>query len=372
MKNLVITLAFSLLAAGGPQAADPASPLANTRHEPVTWQQAVDINADLLKGLNPQGFQQHSTSFHLDVRGAELTQGVALQLSGPEAVVMLNRLDSAKALNTTATLLFQGQKSAHVRHVVDAEALKATGWLAGQNLALKLDAQAPAGIYTLQLAKAADDSRWVISVQDRNSPWALRARIQKQAVLAGEPVRIEARWQGEKAKLEQVQGFLIAPDGQPAQTLTFKATGNGGWLAEFPAPAANQPGLWDVQILSRGQTEKGELLRDTRLAFASALPSARLSGTPLWTLNKHQGLLEVQLQVQQAGRYAIHALLAGENGTGLKVEHARWLEPGLQTLRIPVKAEGPLRLLNLRLQDQSRLAELGQMRIEESIENSRY
>ncbi len=163
--------------------------------------------------------------------------------------------------------------------------------------------------------------------------------------------------------------MVVSPAGR-SFPVSFKVERDGRLRARLPLDADEAPsqGLWEVQASGEAQVRGQTVKRSLRVAFAVALPVARLDGSA--AIVNAPGSVGVRLGVEvgAAGRYETRALLYGMVGGVLKplaVGHsAQWLEPGSQSLvlrydaALLAGATGPYELRDLNLLDQGRMGVL--------------
>jgi hypothetical protein len=198
-----------------------------------------------------------------------------------------------------------------VARSVDARA--AGGRHAGEDGSsmLRTGATSAAGAYTLQSAQA--QGRYVVQVLEPNSPLRLEVQANQAQVLAGGSVQLQARLLEDGATTAQLasrrgglggEALLVAPDGRSWPQRLLRTT-DGALRAQvrIPADVGSVQGLWELQVFAQADG----VLRDGKVAFAVARPTARFSGQAAPDPASRQ--VALPLQVAAAGRYEARGTL---------------------------------------------------------------
>lgn len=313
-----------------------------------------------------------SRSYWQQVDAAELQRGLALPLTAPDAVIQLSPAPGARALSAGSLQLRDPAGRSSGARSVDARVLHDAGMPVGDGTRmLRTGAASTAGIYRLHSRQAR--GRYVVQVLEPNSPLWLEVQASHSRVLAGGSMQLQARLRQHGASSLQAgtprSGFgghalLVAPDGRSwPQQLRPIPDGSLRAQVRIPADVGNTQGLWELQVFAQADG----VLRDGTVAFAVALPTARLSGQA--TADPASRRVSVSLQMAAAGRYEARGTLYASTADGqlkpvAQAHAAAWFEgPGQGTLVLPFDQAAlpagfgpPYELRDLQLQDQSRMA----------------
>ena len=160
------------------------------------------------------------------------------------------------------------------------------------------------------------------------------------------------------------EALLVAPDGRSWPQRLLRTT-DGALRAQvrIPSDVGSVQGLWELQVFAQADG----VLRDGKVAFAVARPTARFSGQAAPDPASRQ--VALPLQVAAAGRYEARGTLyaTGRDGQLRPVAQghaAAWFDgPGAGQLVLPFDQAAlpagfgaPYELRDLQLQDQSRMA----------------
>ncbi len=320
----------------------------------------------------PGAYAAVSRSYWQQVDAAELQRGLDLPLTAPDAVIQLSPGTGARALPAEALQVRDAAGRSSVARSVDARQLQAAGMAVtdGSSM-LRTGASSAVGTYRLQSAQA--QGRYVVQVLEPNSPVRLEVQASQAQVLAGGNVQLQARLLEDgpsAAKLATRRGslggeaLLVAPDGRSwPQRLLRTTDGSLRAQVRIPAEASTVQGLWELQVFAQADG----VLRDGKVAFAVAQPTARFSGQATPDAASRQ--VSLPLQVAAAGRYEARGTLYATGTDGqlkpvAQAHAAAWFEgPGRGALVLPFDQAAlppgfgaPYELRDLQLQDQSRMA----------------
>lgn len=376
MIAVALACASPLFAANAAQLMDrvPATvvaapvPLAEIERAPVQFAWALDP-ANPVGAVEPEVMESRSSWRMVDA--AELRAGVDVPVSAPGAVIQLSPARGAKTLSVQGIQVREGNASVAVSRF-EQEALQQAGLPTADGTTLLKLQDSRAGHYRLQATEASGS--YVLQVHEPLSPIVLRARTDRSVVMAGGVVNARVNMDGVQATTGDVatrmagssfaaEGLLVAPDGRN-WAVPMRKDGAGGLVASVPIPASGSDaaGLWELQVFA----DQGGIARDTRLAFAVALPTARLSSA---IQARGLGNLRFPLQIGAAGRYEVRATLfaTGMDGKLRAVAEghsAAWFDkPGRGELglsfadvALPAGYGAPYELREVELHDQSRMA----------------
>ena len=330
------------------------------------------LEADKAIDLVDHPFVATSKEYWVDVTAADLAAGVPVFTHGPGALVRINPAPGEKAVTALDPRTFvlvdpakrQLGEGAGMELIATADQLKAAGTpFAEGTVAFRLRADLGAGTFTL---KAADlgAGRYVMHVLDHASPLALTVSTERSSYLHGQTLVVRVGLAG--AKGGTPEGFVASPAGR-SWPLQFERGRDGAFEARLVLDAAERPapGLWEAHIAFQGQADGLALRRYGKVAFAVAMPSARLDGSAE-RMGGDAGLsVRLGLEMAAAGRYEVRGMLFGSDAQGqlhpIAVGHsAAWLEAGNATLTLGfdqtmIEASGlgaPFEVRDLRLVDQ--------------------
>lgn len=347
----------------------PATP---SERAPLSFAWALDPD-QALAAPAPQA--AISRSYWDTVDAATLQRGMDLPLTAPDAVIQVSPVQGARALAPQQWQVRDPAGALAVDKVVDAQQLRAAGMTVGPGTAMvRTGAAATAGTYRLQSAQA--QGRYVVQVLEPNSPIALRLQADRQQVLAGGSVVLQARLQDDGGRAALAAGrsvaralpaggeaLLVAPDGRswPVPLVA----GKDGLRAQvaIPTDVGTVQGPWELQAF----VSANGVQRDAKVAFAVARPTARLAGQA--EVDAASRTVRLPLQIGAAGRYEVRGTLYATGPDGrlrpvAQAHSAAWFEragAGELPLRfagvaLPRGYAAPFELRDLQLQDQSRMA----------------
>jgi len=344
-------------------------PADESEHAPLAFAWALDP-AQPLQAPGPQA--AISRSYWQQVDAAELQRGLELPLSAPDAVIQLSPAPGARALPATSLQVRDPAGRSSVARSVDARQLQDAGMPVGDGSSmLRTGTASAAGVYRLQSAQA--QGRYVVQVLEPNSPLRLEVQASQAQVLAGGNVQLQARLLEDGASAAALrtrrgslggEALLVAPDGRSwPQRLLRTTDGSLRAQVRIPAEASNTQGLWELQVFAQADG----VLRDGKVAFAVARPTARFVGQAMPDPSSRQ--VSLPLQVAAAGRYEARGTLYATAANGqlqpvAQAHAAAWFDgPGRGALVLPFDQAAlpagfgaPYELRDLQLQDQSRMA----------------
>lgn len=344
-------------------------PADESEHAPLAFAWALDP-AQPLQAPGPQA--AISRSYWQQVDGAELQRGLELPLSAPDAVIQLSPAPGARALPASALQVRDPAGRSSVARSVDARQLQDAGMPVGDGSSmLRTGTTSAAGAYRLQSAQA--QGRYVVQVLEPNSPLRLEVQASQAQVLAGGNVQLQARLLEDGASAATLrtrrgslggEALLVAPDGRSwPQRLLRTTDGSLRAQVRIPAEASNTQGLWELQVFAQADG----VLRDGKVAFAVARPTARFAGEAMPDPASRR--VSLPLQVAAAGRYEARGTLYATAANGqlqpvAQAHAAAWFDgPGRGALVLPFDQAAlpagfgaPYELRDLQLQDQSRMA----------------
>ncbi len=369
-----------------PRALAPAAVIAVTPaapeipRDPVTFAWKVPADRPIAE---PTPYRASSREYWRRVTASDLAAGVEIDTTAPGALVRLSPLDDAARAVTLAPDRIE-LVAPDGRRLTAGEAFSAAA--AGAELdrpelafppgsaAVRLDEALGAGRFTLRLRGIAADAAgtYLVHVLDAGSPVTLELETARDTVFWGSRLEAVARLarDGRTLSAEAVQARVVAPDGRTFPAEVHRRTdGSLAVAATLDAEPSARPGLWELHLSVRGESDGVPVPRDARTAFALVVPTARLTGEARPVAA--EGLaLEVGVEVAAPGRYAVSGVLYGTAADGSRapiaaVEGADWLDgDGWIRLEIPAGLlagsglEPPYELDHVALKDQGRVAVL--------------
>lgn len=360
-------------------AAGAARNLPGVSREPVAFAYALPADQAAIEAAKP--FVAESREYWMEVSGAQLRSGVALETTAPGALVRVNPAAAAQrdgrasslALDPAGFELRSGEArftaGTGMELLASAEALQQAGTpFAEGTSAFRIAPQVGAGRLILAAPLAAGAERYVIHVFEPRSEQKLVLTTDQGNYLHGQQLVVETSLGDGAGRLrfDQVEAFVSAPSGR-AWPLSVVRQKDGSYRGAITLDGreAGPQGLWEVNIAARAQGADGlTVVRGARTAFACALPTAALEGQAGIAREGKQLRVELPLQVGVAGRYEVRAILYGTNAQGelrpIEVAHfANWLEAGRASLGLTFEHFGafkaPFEVRDLRLHDQGRM-----------------
>ncbi len=340
----------------------------------------------------PAPFVARSREYFVEVTADELARGVPVYATSPGALVRLNPAPSASRAGRAATekaavdpldlVLVDGRgRTWHDGNGMDrlagAEELAQTGvpFAAGTS-AFRLGPELGAGGLEVRAPGLSGSSRYLMHVFDAGSDLELTVRTSRAGYLHGQTLAITASLArgSERFEARQIDGFVSSPAGR-AWPVKFRRVRSGAYRAtlKLDAVEAPAPGLWEAHVSVNARVDGQGVLRNTRTAFACAVPSARLTGEAgLATGAGESWVLALGVEAAAAGRYDVRGVLYGTAPDGsLKpaglAQSAAWLEAGAGVLELELSREilaagltAPYEVRDLRLTDQGRMGVLHQ------------
>ncbi|MDE2407279.1 MAG: DUF4785 family protein [Xanthomonadaceae bacterium] len=337
------------------------APAAAIERKPVTFAWTLDPAQNLLP---PAPLQASSREYWQTVDAAELAKGVSLPTTAEGALIRISPAAGAAGLQDAAISVSNGQRGIAIARQADAQALLKAGMpVSPGTQVLRLGAGSGAGHAVLRASNAR--GKYVVHVFEPNSDVLLQAQPARNAMLAGQAMRVPvSASRAGAATAAQAQALLVAPDG--SSTPVRVRTGRQGELeAVFTPPLGTNhgQGLWELQVFAM----VGDAPRDVRTAFAVAQPTAGFTGRV-----DAQADLQVDVAVRAAspGRYEARGTLYATGPDGklhpvIQAHSATWMEAGQHALSLPFSKANlpagygaPFEVRQLELHDQSRMAPL--------------
>ncbi len=347
----------------------------------------------------PQSYVAQSREYYAEVSADELAAGVTIHTTSPRALVRLQPLAESSpreslAIDPQSLVISSGAGRAYasgsgMEMLVTADKLnKAEIGFAKGTSAFRVHPELGAGALKLRAPELHGSARYLVNVVEPDSKFALTMQTGASNYLHGQqlsvlPEMLEQEGARTVARhaMGKLDGYVTSPAGR-SFPISFKRGKDGRLRATLPLDAneAFIPGLWEVHASAQAVVRGLTVRRQLRLAFAVAMPVARLDGSA--AMANEPGSMGVRLGVEvgAAGRYEVRALLYGMVGGAMKplgmAHSAQWLEPGSQQLvmrygaQLLAGASGPFELRDLNLIDQGRMGVLQRQQRAVSIDES--
>ncbi|SHE92539.1 protein of unknown function [Microbulbifer donghaiensis] len=373
IKSLALFCAFTTVAT--------AQEIRNDSRERIHFSQYVE--PDVEQRLKDSGSTEHSRVFFRKVSGAELNRGAELVIEAEKAVIQISPLDRGnngkRVVNSDiprGMTLSNGTERRRVDDDSIALYRKSQGLrenfpdFYGRAHVMRVPAEMGRGKFTLQAnGNARADAEYIVYVLDKHSDTALEVQTPRKRFARGGNLVLEARPSGSAgAKLESIATTLIAPNGQ-RYDVSGQMSANGyrvSWPIKADAPSV--PGeLWRIEVRSTLRNARDEAIERVAVVAADIfLQTAKISA-----VDGGAQKLNLSVDVRDAGRYEVRALVFGRDGAGeykpiLLAYQAEWLDAGLREMQLPIdqsklEASGlkaPYEVRNIQFLDQGRMSVL--------------
>lgn len=346
----------------------------NAEHTPVQFAWKLKGAAQLQTAAP---FVDESRQFWVNVSAKQMQRGYAIDTTAAGAVI---RISPQQGKDVTAISLgdlelsVAGQyapASRAVERATSSDQLRQAGAdFSEGTIVFRVRPELGAGPIALRSANARGN--YLVHVYEPGSPYRLRLSADRDNAVAGSQIAISARmYDGDRAiSASKLGGLITAPDGTTVDLrFATAADGSVSAIADLPADASTQPGLWEVHTFAVTKTGKLRVLRDGKTAIAVAAPTARFAGDV--GIRQAQGVrISLAVQAAAAGRYQASGVLYGSDAQGrlqpmAAAQSAAWIDSGIGELALQFDPEvldanltAPYALRDLRLFDQTRMAQL--------------
>ncbi len=344
----------------------------------VQFTQALTPDDEL--NLGHTKVQASSKSYYQRVTGAELKRGVSMAADGEEALVRVTPvhkieqgvsktspvLEPVDLELTTAAGKFSAADNKISVKATSQQLNKAHPDLFQNTSAFKIAKEMGKGEFTLSTNKSiADSEEYLVHVFDKNSNVALEVSAAKNSLSQGDNLNVNAHFSDHKNIVsEKVSATLIAPDGREVSLPVSAKADRISINAPLDVNAQRKPGeLWKL-VVTAEQKDNAHVKRVAEVALDIHQKTASIAKFD----NQNA---EVQLQVEQPGRYEVRAWVFGKDAQGNDVPAyiqyaAKWFEPGQNALSLEIDeqqllqsdAKPPFSVKQLQLLDQTRLSAL--------------
>ncbi|GAA4349369.1 DUF4785 domain-containing protein [Kangiella taiwanensis] len=309
---------------GNPADSAPAQPDSQREMKPVSYSFPInDINQ--LDFSQKQAHVQ-SRQYMLDVSGAQLKSGIALNTSAKGALVRISAFDGKSAVEPQqlslktpkGQVLKQGKA---FDTLVSSSAMQKNGMGFQQGTTgFKLDDTLGAGRFTLKADKGiASHAKYRINVFEKNSDTEMHLTANKSNYLSGEVLKVDARVfnQGKAEHIVSIKGRLVSPTGKTFD-IDFNQSKDGYSVAKpLDMSAHSVPGaLWELHTEAQLKVDGQLIQRNGQLPFAFAQQTAKVSSSPVITGQKQSPVAAIPVNAKTDGRYEVRAVLYGTDQSG--------------------------------------------------------
>lgn len=353
-----------------------AAPDPGINNERAAVQFAWRLNAQTqLETAAP--FVDDSRQFWTNVSARQLQRGYAIDTTAPGAVIRISPQAgsdmttlSLSDLELSVSGKYAPASRAVERATTSAELRQAGADFSDGTMVFRVRPELGSGPIALRAANARGN--YLLHVYEPASRYRLRLAADRDNAVAGGQVVISARmYDGDTAMTaSRLGGLITAPDGTSVDLRFVTATdGSVNAIADLPADASAQPGLWEVHTFAAAKTGQLRVLRDAKTAIAVSAPTARFAGDV--RMSERNGVrIALAVETAAAGRYQASGVLYGSDAQGrlqpmAAAQSAAWIDAGAGELALQFGPEvldanlkAPYALRDLRLFDQTRMAQL--------------
>lgn len=323
-----------------------------------------------VKNLSRQ-FQSISSDYYYQVvSGEELNNGVKVYTSGASSLLRLapkadytgGYKQQSKALDMSQlTLTNTNKETLTLRQVASVEAMRLAGFNDG-SIALRLPEKSTANPMILSSAQPLESgAQYLLQVKESQSPYKLTIQAANNLSHEENAFAMQMQIADKAVSKAKTQVTLLIP-GQPSVALRF--SGNKVKLPETLDYVGAANGLYELDITTMQEIDGLWVKRSAKVPFAQHVKTAQISGQLAY--KNHS--LYLPIDVYEPGRYMVSATLQGRNEAGKPVnvqtaDVAQWMDQAI-LLRLPFNLEkfnnlrGPFSVVNVQLQDQSRMIPL--------------
>ena len=330
--------------------------------------------------LTPDNHQYTSISdeFWFEVSGKQLNQGIDLNISQPEALIRLSAkkvtgewLPDDHAIDPEYLQLIKDQhsiKKAFSSKVTREQLAEAN--IFPNSSAVKISKDVGICKFKLRVSKALDNNqKYLINVKEKGSPYQQTLTMAQQSFLPGQEISFNVTQNKHEQSVVKTRhkAFIKTTSGfkQPVSFTNKKDQ----LQIKLPSalPEIKRGELYELHIETMGIDAGATIKRNGKIAFAVAIPTARM--TKDISANKQQAT--IGLEVASEGRYEVSGIIYGQdkNNNFKPLMHsasAYYLEAGPHQVALKFDPEvfkdslltAPYELRSVRLTDQSRLSVL--------------
>ena len=364
MKKQLLTLGLSMLSVAASAQVLETQSANDYLHYSFPVAQNVKLNTT-------QAYNALSSSYLMEVTGAQLNKGVALNTTQSNVSLLISRKSGASQLDT-GLLQLRHANAPSVSLVdtrVTAEQLSQVDMFrdtVGLNTAK--GAAFGAVMLTTEQSLGADD-KYIVQVKEKNSPYNLSVSIPTQSYTANDKVIARgAMLKGSDAlNIDKATAQLVAPNGQVSE-VSVKVNGDELVFSASEQADIISPinGLYELRVQSVASDNDLRIPRHAKVAFALSRDTAKLAGASI--VEKDGLSANVRLVAKEAGRYEVRGVLYGTDARGqlvpvMETHAAQSTNAGSDSIKLPFDAsilaqanvKAPYELRDVRLYDQKQL-----------------
>lgn len=364
MKKQLLTLGLSMLSvAASAQVLETKS-----ANDYLHYSFAVAQSAKL---DSTQAYNALSSSYLMEVSGAQLNKGVTLNTTQSNVSLLISRKSGASQLDT-GLLQLRHANAPSVSLVdtrVTAEQLSQVGMFR-DTVALNTVKDAAFGALTLKSEQGlAANDKYIVQVKEKNSPYNLSVSIPTQSYTSNDKViaRAEMLKGSDALSINKATAQLVAPNGKISD-VSVKVNGDEVLFSAAEQTDIISPinGLYELRVQSVASDNDLSIPRYAKVAFALSRDTAKLNGASI--VEKDGLSANVRLVAKEAGRYEVRGVLYGTNERGqlvpvMETHAAQSTNAGSDSIKLPFDAailadanvKAPYELRDVRLFDQKQL-----------------
>lgn len=297
---------------------------------------------------------QKSSSFTLQITGAQLNDGIILPIHTPGALLHITSLQKQalpdlELKNASGAFIALREAAVLYSHDVSIDESIKTDL---DHILLKIKPELGKGTFTLKskVRGLKTDSTYVVTLCEKDSPVSLHMELSSLEYQYGDTFKaiISLKHNNVNYSINHIKAVLVSPNNHSTaleaneiQNKQFEVS--GPLFFEGNMQGAN----WYLEVnVSSNENIFMPMYRTGHVAFSYSIPSATL--IDLHKMSTSPLILRATVDVATASRYALQSVLFRKNTTGSLVpivtaQSAQWLEPGRQTigLRFNYEAQVP-------------------------------
>lgn len=312
--------------------------------EPLSAHWALNGAPQFNKALT----RAESQSWQQWISGNALHQGVKILTLGNQAVIRLTPLEPQRISQLWSQTL-QLKTSNGKTHTLKTIGAHSDGYFLpldseGEHKSLIVELSDAVGHGRFDLHVPEDiipaDSRWQLSVYDKNAPLQLEVETDKAQYTFGDRLKttVTLKDGARFEPVEYLEVFVNNPAGKNFR-MDLRETQPNVYQGSvrMRETTLTHGENWSLEVLCHQKREEGIAIRSAHTVFSYRVPSARVlslqgSGESLWHYN-------AEVEVAQEGRYTLQMILYGQNKQGVSMpgeisQSSYWLEKGKHSVPI--------------------------------------
>ena len=396
MKKMIITTVVALALSAAAQAdqrmpthtikgtAAPINTIDNgaIEHQSVSFSFPItDIN---MLDFSAKPSHSQSREYTLEVSGSDLQKGLSMNTSAQGALVRISAYDGKSAIEPQDLSIISHKSTGQQRFakgsgfetLVDSQSMQKNGMgFQSGTTGFKVAEHLGHGRFTLKADSTVNPNmRYRINVFEKNSDTALYLNTNKNSYLTKDVLQMDAKVfsQGQAQSIQSINGNIVSPSGQSYPAVFSKS--DDGYQVNMPLNMAHDHkvgALWELETEVQALVDGQLVQRNARVPFAYAKQTAELSSKPYMVGSIQNLQAMVPVNVKNAGRYEVRAVLYATNDAGQKqavmVTHsAAGLATGSGLITMQFDADilaksglkAPFEIGQLELRDQTQMAVL--------------